>query len=142
VTDERKRFWTERLAAELEPGETIRALLQARRPQRVTAGDVAVIALEVATVADTTGPRGPTPDVGEPTQHLIVVATDRRVAAWMIRGDELIGRLADWPRERARLKLERGLTGSRIRAGHQQVWVLSPFGGRAEAKALLAAAAT
>jgi hypothetical protein len=141
VTDERKRFWTERLAAELDPGETIRALLLARRPQKITAGEAAVIALEVAAVADTSGPRGPTPDVGNPSQYVVVAATDRRVAAWMIRGEELVGRVADWPRERARLKLERGLTGSRIRAGHQQIWILSPFGGRAEGKALLEAAA-
>jgi hypothetical protein len=141
VTDERKRFWTERLAAELEPGETIRALLLARQPQRITAGEAAIAALEVATVADTSGPRGPTPDVGTPSQAVVVAATDRRVAAWMIRGDELLSRVADWPRERARLKLERGITGSRVRAGHQQVWILSPFGGRAEGKALLAAAA-
>jgi hypothetical protein len=110
----------------------------ARRPEGVTAGEVAEAAVAVATITE---PRGPTGDVGKPSQYVIVAATDRRVAAWTIKGEELIGRVADWPRERARLKLERGLTGSRIRAGHQQIWVLSPFGGRAEAKQLLAAAA-
>src|SRR4051812_11769951 len=113
-------------------------MLLARRPQRITAGDAADAALEIATMTDANGRRGPTPDIGEPTQIVVVAATDRRVAAWTIRGEELVDRIADWPREHARLKLERGLTGSRLRAGYQQVWVLTPFGGRAEAKALLA----
>jgi hypothetical protein len=138
VNDDRKRFWSGRLAGELEPGESIRALLLARRPQRVTAGDAAEAVVALAAATD---PVAPTHDVGRPTQHIIVAATDRRVVAWMINGEDVLGRVADWPRERARLRLERGLTGSRIRAGHQQIWVLSPLGGRAEAKALLAAAA-